>query len=265
MRYTYRSKKNHDYWSERWVNLPVDSEMSNELIYPLKNSIGTIKGDKKGKILEAGCGNGRILRYFHNKGYNIHGIDFIENAIDKLKKADQSLLVSTQSILNTDFKDNEFKYILAFGLYHNFRNELLPALAETSRILKKNGILCASFRADNMQNLILDIVMEKRQHLKLNESNKYFHKANFTIRDLTLLFSKTNFEIISVDKEFNMPFLFKFKIFRHLKQKSFNEKSGRNEGYKLNLIGDLIFRSLKFIFPSQFCSLYVVNARLKEK
>ena len=154
MRYTYRYKKNQDYWSERWLNLPVDNEMRNEFIYPLKNSISTIKDDKNGKILEAGCGNGRVLRFFHNKGYNIHGIDFIQNAIDKIKKADESLLVSCQSILNTDFKNNEFKYILAFGLYHNFKNELLPALAETSRILQKDGVLCASFRADNLQNFI---------------------------------------------------------------------------------------------------------------
>ena len=265
MRYTYRYKTNQDYWSERWMNLPVDSEMSNELIYPLKNSISTVKEDKKGKILEAGCGNGRVLRYFHNKGYNIHGIDFIQNAIDKLKKADESLLVSTQSILNTDFKDKEFKYILAFGLYHNFKNEILPALVETGRILEKNGVLCASFRADNLQNLILDKVTEKKQRLKANNSKKYFHKANFTIRDLTELFSKSNFEIISIAKEFNMPFLFKFKIFRHFNQKNFNEKSGRNQGYKLNLIGNLIFRSIKFLFPSQFCSIYIVSAMLKDK
>ena len=50
MRYTYRYKKNQDYWSERWANLPVDDEMSNELIYPLKNAISTIKDDKDGKI-----------------------------------------------------------------------------------------------------------------------------------------------------------------------------------------------------------------------
>lgn len=265
MRYTYRYKKNKDYWFERWSNLPVDSEMSNVNIYPLKNSISTIKGDKKGKILEAGCGNGRILRYFHNKGYKIYGIDFIQNAVNKLKKADKSLLVSTQSILKTDFKDEEFKYILAFGLYHNLKNDILPALDETCRILQKNGILCASFRADNLQNLILDKVSEKRQNLKVNNSKKYFHKANYTIRDLKILFSKSHLEIISIDKEFNLPFLFKYRIFRHVKQKSFDEKSGRNQGYKLNLLGDIIFLPLKYLFPSQFCSIYVVTAILKEK
>ena len=264
MRYTYRYKTNQDYWSERWMNLPVDSEMSNELIYPLKNAISTIKDDKDGKILEAGCGNGRVLRFFHNKGYNIHGIDFIQNAINKIKKADVNLLVSCQSILNTDFKEDEFKYILAFGLYHNFRKDLTPALNETSRILRKEGVLLASFRADNLQNLILDEVTKKRQYLKDNKGEKHFHKANFTLKDLNLLFSKSNFKIISINREFNMPFLFKFKIFRHTNQKNFNEKSGRNEGYKLNFFGNLIFKVLKFLFPTQFCSLYIVTAKLKE-
>ena len=46
-----------------------------------------------GRILEAGCGAGRILKYFHNKQFDIIGIDFIENAIEKLKKDNQDLKV----------------------------------------------------------------------------------------------------------------------------------------------------------------------------
>ena len=34
------------------------------------------------KILEAGCDNGRILRYYHSQGYKIIGFYFIEDAIN---------------------------------------------------------------------------------------------------------------------------------------------------------------------------------------
>ena len=53
---------------------------------------------KKKKSLEAGCGAGRILRYYHEKNFDIIGIDFISEAINKLKDADQSLKVECVEI-----------------------------------------------------------------------------------------------------------------------------------------------------------------------
>lgn len=52
-----------------------------------------LKKDKEGRIIEAGCGAGRILRYYHDRGYNIIGMDFIDVAIDKLKGIDPTLQV----------------------------------------------------------------------------------------------------------------------------------------------------------------------------
>ena len=77
--------------------------MSNKDIYPLKYSEKLVNNDKEGTILEAGCGNGRLLKYYHNKGYDIHGIDFIDSAVKKLKKSDNSLKVDKMSIFNTSF------------------------------------------------------------------------------------------------------------------------------------------------------------------
>ena len=78
MRITYRSHDVKNYWADRWANIPADSAMTNEDVYPLKYALQTVK-HKNGHILEAGCGAGRILRYFHDRGYDIHvaqGVDF---------------------------------------------------------------------------------------------------------------------------------------------------------------------------------------------
>ena len=53
--------------------------------YPLKYS-NLIIQNKEDKILEAGCGAGRILRFYHNLGYDIKGIDLVGDVIKKLKK-----------------------------------------------------------------------------------------------------------------------------------------------------------------------------------
>ena len=90
MRKTYRRQSNKDYWHKRWNDIPADLPMENNEVYPLKYAEITIK-NKNGNILEAGCGAGRILRHYHEKNYNIIGIDFIKVAIDKLKAIDNDL------------------------------------------------------------------------------------------------------------------------------------------------------------------------------
>ena len=85
MRITYRSKNIKEYWENRWSEIPSDEAMSNLSAYPLKYAQMIVK-NKKQTILEAGCGAGRILRFYHQKGYKIFGIDYIKVAIDKLKK-----------------------------------------------------------------------------------------------------------------------------------------------------------------------------------
>ena len=108
MRKTYRRMNNKNYWVKRWEDIPADQPMENHLVYPLKYAQETIQ-DPNGKILEAGCGAGRILRYYHNTGLNITGFDFIEVAITKLKSADPTLKVEVGDITALRFADKSFK------------------------------------------------------------------------------------------------------------------------------------------------------------
>lgn len=238
MRITYRNNNNKDYWTKRWGDIDADDAMVNEKTYPLKFTNESLKfnNNKSQKILEAGCGPGRIVKYLNNNGYNVTGIDFIGSAINKIKLTDPLLDVHEQSILKTKFKDEEFDTILAFGLYHNFKyDDIILSLNETMRILKKGGILCLSFRLDNIQNFILDKIKDKQR-----EGNKHFHKINLKETELKDILKKYNLTFLKKYYVTNMPLLFHFKLFRSMRQKQFNEHLGRREGYKLNFIGKII-------------------------
>ncbi len=257
MRITYRDKTNKGYWTKRWSDIEADEPMENEGKYPLKYSILTIK-EKNKKILEAGCGAGRILRYYHDKGYKIIGIDFIKEAVNKLKKKDSSLDVRIGDITKLEFEDNYFDYVLAFGLYHNLNKTLGSAMAETSRVLKKGGYVCASFRADNIQNRITDYL--KNRKIK---DKKEFHKMNLTKNEFADLFKKNNFIIENIYPVENMPFLYKFSFFRTQSQKEFNESIARRDGYKFSFLGKIFQNFLIKFFPNQFCNIYVIIAKKK--
>ncbi len=261
MRITYRNANNKDYWTKRWGDIPADAPMENLNVYPLKYAEMTIK-DKSGKILEAGCGAGRVLRYYHNRGYNILGFDFIKVAIDKLKEMDPTLQAEVGDITDLRFPDKSFKYLLAFGLYHNLEHVLDKAIQETARVLETGGSVCASFRADNIQTKLTDWLADRKAMTSSNEkSERSFHKMNLTRTEFESLFTRAGFVIDFVGPVENMPFLYKFAFFRSAEHKNFNENKARAEGYRLSWFGQSLQNFLMRILPAQFCNIYVLIAR----
>jgi SAM-dependent methyltransferase len=260
VRVTYRYKDNKSYWTKRWSDVPVDKPMENQDVYPRKYSELTIQKND-GRILEAGCGNGRILRYYHNLGYDIVGFDFINVAIEKLKNTDSTLRVEVGDITKLRFENESFKYLLAFGLYHNIENGLEDAVSETHRVLEKNGKVCASFRADNIQTRLTDWLTNRKSKVTDTVESRVFHKMNLTKNEFSALFNNNGFEIENIYPVENMPILYKFYFFRAKSHKIFNENIARSEGYKLSVLGQILQNILMKCFPNQFCNIYVLIAR----
>ena len=88
-----------------------DSSMENLNVYPLK-----LEAVIKIKMVysEAGCGAGRILNYYHSKGYKIKGIDFIDSVINRLRNAETADIKSCLSQII-------FLTMFLVGLYHNLK------------------------------------------------------------------------------------------------------------------------------------------------
>ena len=260
MRVTYRNSSNKDYWNKRWTSIPADNSMNNLNAYPLKYAEMIIQ-ENDGPILEAGCGMGRILRYYHERDYDIVGIDFVDIAIAKLKEIDPTLRVEIGNITKLRFQDGQFKYVLAFGLYHNLENELENAIAETYRILQNGGWVCASFRADNLQTRLTDWLADRRNKSQRDNKPLFFHKMNLSRNELSSLFIRFGFLVENIYPVENMPILYKFPFFRAKAHNVFDESKARQEGYRLSKLGRAIQNFLMRFFPDQFCNLYVIIAR----
>jgi SAM-dependent methyltransferase len=261
MRVTYRSRGTKEYWSARWRDIPADVPMQNVNVYPLKYALMTVKAER-GKILEAGCGAGRILRYYHDRGHDIVGVDFIDLAVGKLKQADPTLHVEVGDITGLRFANESFNYVLAFGLYHNLEHGLDKAIAETYRVLEKNGLVCASFRADNIQTRLTDYLTDRRARKQgWKTEARSFHKVNLTRSECERLFTNAGFVIDYIGPVENMPILYKFAIFRSSAHKKFDENKARMEGYRLSSLGQALQNILMRVLPDQFCNIYVLIAR----
>ncbi len=97
------------------------------------------------KILDAGCGNGRNLKWFYKNDFEIHGIDvdseFLENAKEKYPKYKDHFITGTLD--NLPYHKNSFDHILCCAVLHfaNSETHFSAMFSELIRVLKPNGML----------------------------------------------------------------------------------------------------------------------------
>jgi len=259
MRISYRAHGgNKPYWEERWTNVEADSGTLNLTRYPGRYAEETLNRlDVQGPILEAGCGAGRVLRYYHGRGWNIIGMDFIATALRKIAQADPSIPMLAGDVEKLPFDDGRFAAVLAFGLYHNLERGPQAAIAETRRIIKAGGLLCAAMRLDNLQNWVIDWMAGRATR----DAPKQFHKSNYTKQEWVQMFRACGFAIEETFFVENMPFLYKVRFLRHKSQRRFDENRGRGEGYRFSPLGNALQKALVSLFPGSFCNAIVVIAR----
>ncbi len=125
-----------------------DYQLSNETIesfykwydYRLLPHIKSIQ--KNAEILDVGCGNGLLLTYLRERGYeNLFGIDISE---EQIKLAEEKQL-NVSCISFDDFFDSiEKKYQLIFCMNfieHFSKNEIFKIFKKLNNALERNGIL----------------------------------------------------------------------------------------------------------------------------
>lgn len=257
MRITYRDHGgNRSYWQERWSELEADGGLLAVEKYPGKYALAAVKASNSpGPILEAGCGAGRVLLNFHTHGRAIVGIDFIPSILSRIRAANPTVPLLSADISHLPFRPRTFSTVLAFGLFHNLETGIDNALAETRRTMQPSGVLCASFRLDNIQNSASDWLRRSKS------PNREFHKVNLTPAEIRTLMLDAGFTDIQMDFVGNMPLLYKFTPFRHKSQRKFDESNARDVGYRLTPLASAISNILKWAFPKQLCNLAVVTAR----
>lgn len=102
------------------------------------------------KVLDLGCGNGRLIELFRDKKIDYTGADNSEKLIEIARKRYKDYTsenLSRQFVigdaLNLPFGDNTFDKIYSVAVFHHIPSKelRLEFLEEAKRILKKEGLL----------------------------------------------------------------------------------------------------------------------------
>jgi len=103
-------------------------------------------------ILDAGCGSGRNLHYFHESGHPFYAIDIHEEHIENLQKRYPKLATNFKiaALEKIPFSENTFDHILCNAVLHFAKSEahFKQMFAELVRVLKKGGSLFIRMTSD---------------------------------------------------------------------------------------------------------------------
>jgi ubiquinone/menaquinone biosynthesis C-methylase UbiE len=185
----HKSKEGYDLYAGLYDKTLefLDSFERNEL----KRMIYSAKGKK---VLDVGCGTGRLFPEFQKMNFDITGIDVSQKMIDIAKNRCHKAKLLVGDVENLPFKDDSFDVVVAsFVVVH--LKYLEKAFSEIYRVLKNGGVF-----------IITNINQKKAPKLKMSTTQEiviksFYHMPKEVIKSLENEFFKINEEKFLYDGE----------------------------------------------------------------
>jgi SAM-dependent methyltransferase len=95
---------------------------------------------KEGRILEAGCGTGRVVKFFHDRGYAIEGVELNGEIVAEVKRKHPDLKLLVGDVSKLGVPDDHYNGLLSYGVIEHFVAGPEAVLKEHFRVLAPDGI-----------------------------------------------------------------------------------------------------------------------------
>ncbi len=136
------------------------------------------------KILDLGCGNGRLRAFFSDIKVRYVGLDSSEKLIELAQK-DEQLQINNQKFIVGDaldmpFEDSEFDVIFSVAVGHHIPSENLRLrfFKEAGRVLNSEGVLIVLvwnlWRKEFLKNHIRSFVLKLSGRTKLDSKDIFY-------------------------------------------------------------------------------------------
>ena len=147
---------------------------------------------KEGQVLDAGCGTGRFVKYFIQKGFKVTGIDNSKPMIEIASRENPNVIFKKMDMRHLEFPPKSFDGIWNVATLVHFNEfEVEMVLREFKRVLKRDGALYIATRTDETDKSILE------ESLEGGKITFNYYSPN----TLKMLLFSTGFEVMTMNVE----------------------------------------------------------------
>lgn len=243
-----------DYWAGRSVEKGLDLCLSDELLPIFERYL-----PEDGLILEAGCGLGKWVIFFKNKGYKMIGLDGNFRCLAQIKKYSGETKLIAADVKSLSVKTESLDAYISLGVIEHFQDGPIEALKEARRVLKPEGLVFIEVPHLNLiRRIILPFKKIYRYTRKIiNRVPRDYHFAHYiyTKDELRNFLIAAGFEIIFTQPKDDISFNRSIGLW--LDFPILRDKSKDDCEHALSLFGMLVSIALNYISP-WICSACVV-------
>jgi SAM-dependent methyltransferase len=129
-------------WESRWAALDLDEEIEqlHRRADPATEAIRRQVGPGR-RVLEAGCGSGRVAGFIADLKSDVCGIDFASVALAAAKRHRPDLDLAVADVRRAPFADGRFDVVVSLGVIEHFVDGPTAVMAEHRRLVRDDGML----------------------------------------------------------------------------------------------------------------------------
>ncbi len=188
---------NNEYFSYQssWLINKRSKELSDRFDKALINL-----PDNNIKFLDIGAGEGKALIEALSRGWEVTGIDIVDNRIEKAKQKDVNFTIA--NFLEYELPENYFDFIYVDSVLEHVLNPK-EYLIKIKQLLKPGGIVYVGVpNEDSLFNVVRKIVFiligKKNISVKIKPFDAPYHVIGFNNKSLSYIFNKLNLKIVNM-------------------------------------------------------------------
>ncbi len=225
---------------------PASSDLSAYAAQPFVQTI--LKHMPVGqRILDAGCGTGRLLRFLKQRGGDVTGVDTSAKAIEILRRTAPDIHAQVASIEHLPFPDAGFDAYLAIGSWEYPSAGPEQAAREAARVLKNGGLAFIEVPQASLLRTLTYLPLKRLEHIfqAIKGNTPEFSHHVFSRTDLETVLHRNGFDVLEVhphdlpepNRHYGLWVDWPFLRARPAKPSG---RSGGEARYELNTIGRIM-------------------------
>jgi SAM-dependent methyltransferase len=193
-------------WSANWRSVSIKEIMEIFTYERVKKQMDVfLRVLPKGqKILEGGCGLAPYLIRLRQLGYDVEGIDYNKEPIEKVLAFDPSLPVQVGDVTAIPYPDGHFGGYISLGVIEHFTEGPVKAIREAWRVLRPGGVFVVAVP----QNHLFMRILAPLRWFKGNDAlrrlfgkplDSHYWEQYFRKNELRVTLEQEGFDVVEIN------------------------------------------------------------------